>query len=136
MGDLSGIVAQADPTVERDRPEPDRTAVRSLFENLPKTHVVSLVRALAIRLLESELFFFALIIERADGSIAIRPVQDHATDDLNAGSQRYCVRRIPARRVHGVDHIFLATDQPNVERVTRNTGTGSRDHGQRSQARL
>src|SRR5258707_697959 len=51
-GDLSGVVAQPYPTIERDRAEPDRTAICSLFENQPQADVVSLVSASAIWLFE------------------------------------------------------------------------------------
>jgi hypothetical protein len=73
MGDLSCVVAQANPTVERDRTEPDRSAVGSFFKNQPQTDVVPLVGAPAIQLLESELLLFALIIERADRRIVVWP---------------------------------------------------------------
>src|SRR4030088_1406302 len=81
MGDLSCVVAQANPAVERDRPEPDRSAVGSFFKNQPQTDVVPLVGAPAIRLLESELLLFALIIKRADRRIVVWPVKHHAADD-------------------------------------------------------
>jgi hypothetical protein len=52
VGDLSGVVAQTYPTIERDRAEPDRTAICSLFENQPQADVVSPVSASAIWLFE------------------------------------------------------------------------------------
>ena len=33
MGDLPGVMAEADPTVERYRAEPHWTAIRSFFED-------------------------------------------------------------------------------------------------------
>src|SRR5260370_42370734 len=120
VGALSGVGAQTYPTIERDRAEPDRPAICSSFRDQPQADVVSLVRALAIRLLESELFLFPLIIERADRRIVVWPVKHHATDDLDTRAQRDWVGREPAGRVHGADHILLAANKSNIKRIPRN----------------
>ena len=83
VGDLSCIVAQTYPTIERDRAEPDRTAIRSFFKDQPEADVMSLVGAPAIRFFEGQLLLLPFVIKRADRRIVIRPVKHHAADDLD-----------------------------------------------------
>src|SRR3981189_948702 len=54
MGDLPRIMAQAPPTGQRYRAEPNRTAIRSFFKDQPQADVMSLIGAPAIRLFESK----------------------------------------------------------------------------------
>ena len=63
VSDLCRVVAQANPSVERDRAKPYRPAVYSLFNDLPQANVVSLVRAPAVGFLECKLFLFTLIVD-------------------------------------------------------------------------
>jgi hypothetical protein len=95
---------------------------------------MSLVGTPAIRLLESELFFLPFIEERANGRIVVGPIEHHATDDLNTGAQRDRVCRKPAGRMYGANDIFFASNEPHVERISRNAGAGACNHGQSSQA--
>src|SRR3982075_4557853 len=112
MGDLSCCGAQASPAVEVDRTEPDRSAVVSFFKNQPQTDVVPLVGAPAIRLLESELLLFALIIKRADRRIVVWPGKHHAADALDTRRQCNWDGRKTAGRVHSAKDIFFAADEP------------------------
>jgi hypothetical protein len=63
-------------------------------------------------------------------------VKHHATDDVDARSQSDRVGREPAGRMHGAENIFLAADKSDIERVSRNAVSGTRHHGQGSEARL
>src|ERR1700750_428410 len=87
MGDLAGITAEADAAVVGDSAEPDRTAIDALFERQPEPDMVPSISAAPVRLFESQLFLFALVIERADRRIMIRPVQHHAAGDRDTGSE-------------------------------------------------
>ena len=58
MGDLTRIVAKAHAAVKRDRAEPDRTAIGSLFEDQPKPDMMSLVGAPSIWFLKANCSFF------------------------------------------------------------------------------
>ena len=74
------------PTPRSKVAEPSQhwTAAYSLIKHEPEPDMMSSVCAPAIGLLESELFFFSFIIERADRGIVIRPVKQYATDDFDA----------------------------------------------------
>src|SRR5262249_58166265 len=84
MRHLTGVVAQSDPAVEGYRTEPDRTAIRSLVKRLPESDVVPPVRALALGLLERELFLLSFIVKRTDRRVVVWPVKHHTADDLHA----------------------------------------------------
>src|SRR4029077_4627223 len=106
------------------------------FEGQPEADVMSLVGASAVRLFERELFLLAHVIERADRRIMVWSVKHHAADDLSACAQRNWVGRKPAGRMHGAENFFLAADESDIERVSRNTVKGTRYHGQGSETRL
>src|SRR5450631_2342474 len=97
---------------------------------------MSLVGASAIRLFESELFLFSIIVERTDRRIVVWPVKHHAAHDLDTRAQRDWVGRKPAGRMHGAENIFLAANKPDIERISWNTDASACHHGQGSQARL
>ena len=61
VGDLSGIVAEADAVVVDGRAEPDREAVGAGLERLPEPHVMAPPRADAGGLLEREILPAALV---------------------------------------------------------------------------
>ncbi len=84
MGDLSRIVAQPDASVESCRTEPDRSTVITLFEGLPEPNVIPPVCTFPCRLLERVLLLLSQIVERADRRVAIRSIQYHTPDDLDA----------------------------------------------------
>ena len=134
MGDLPGVMAQADPTIERYRAEPDRTAVRSFFKDQPQADVMSLVGAPAVRFFEGKLFLFSVIVERADRRIVVGSVKHDAADDVDTRAQRDRIGGKPSGRVHGPDDVFLATDKPDIQRISGNACTGARHHGKSGQA--
>src|SRR6202043_3883417 len=101
MGNLPGVMAQADPTIERYRAKPDRTAIRSFFKDHPQADVMSLICASAVRLFERKLFLFSVIVERTDRRIMVGPVKYDAADDVDAGAQRDRIGRKPFGRMHG-----------------------------------
>src|SRR5438046_835856 len=130
MGYLPGVMAQADPAVERNRTEPNRSAVCSFFEDEPKADMMPFVGASAIRLLESELLLFPFVIERAHRRIVVWPIKHHAAYDFDARAQCNRVGWKPAGRVHGAEDIFFAAHKSDVERISRNAGAGARHHRQ------
>ena len=58
MCDLPRVVAQADPPIECDRAEPDRTTIRPFFKDLPQPNVMPPIGALAVRFFEGKLLLF------------------------------------------------------------------------------
>src|ERR1700733_11665445 len=117
MGHLPCIMAQAYTTVERHRTKPARRAARPFIKDLPQTNMMSSVGAAAIRFLESELFFFPLIIEGTHRCGAVGPVKHHAADDLKTRAQGDRVGWKPASCVHGAEDVIPAADQSDIERI-------------------
>jgi len=77
MGDLPGVVAQADPAVERNRTEPNRSAVFPWSRTSQKRDVVPFcLRFCPSGFLESKLLLFPFIIRA--GSLAHRGMADQA----------------------------------------------------------
>jgi len=76
MGDLPGVVAQADPAVERNRTEPNRSAVLSLVQDEPKADVVPFVLRFCRQASRKQAAPFSL--HNRAGSLAHRGMADQA----------------------------------------------------------
>src|SRR4051794_18926241 len=98
--------------------------------------MMSPICAPAVRLFESELLLFALIIERADRGIVIWPIKQHAADDLDARAQCDWVGRKPAGSMHCSENVFFTPNQADVEWIPRNVAAGAGHHRQGSEAGL
>src|SRR5260370_38749933 len=120
ISDLPRVMAQAVPTIDLYRAEPDRRAIRSFFKHQPQADVMSLICASAIRLFEGKLFLFSVIVERTDRRIVVGPVKHDAADDVDAGAQRDRIGRKQFGFLDGADDTFLATKQPNNQRIAGN----------------
>src|ERR1700730_16955362 len=125
MSDLPRVMAQSDPSIERYRAKPDRTAIRSSVKDHPQADVMSLICASAVRLFESKLFLFSVIVERTDRRIMVGPVKYDAADDVDAGAQRDRIGRKPFGLLRGTDDIFLSTNKPDIQRIARTAGAGA-----------
>ena len=81
---LRRVRANAGGDVEQVRAE--ASGVRALLKRLPEADVVAAVGTPAVGFFERELLAPALVIERTDRRIPVRPVQHHAADDFDAGA--------------------------------------------------
>lgn len=68
------------------------------------------------------------VVERADGRIAIGPVEQDGTDDRDAGAQRYRIGGEPAGRMHRSRELCLGAHDADVQRIARNVLRGTRHH--------
>ena len=75
VGDLAGVMADAEAVVENGRAEPDREAVVAGVERLPEAHVVARARAFAGGLLEGQILPSVLVEERADRRVEVGPIE-------------------------------------------------------------
>src|SRR4051812_39537101 len=96
MGDRSGIGTDADTAVEGGVAEPDRPVFLALVQHLPESDMVTMVGAVADRLLESKILATAKVEQGADRRVPIRAIQQHAADDLDGRAPCHGIGRIPA----------------------------------------
>ena len=97
MRDLPGVSAQADPTVECRRSQPNWPTFDAAFKHSPKAHMMTTVSARTFGLLKREVFLTAVIEKVAYWRIPIRSVEQHAANDFDARAQGDCVSRKPVR---------------------------------------
>ncbi len=81
MRDLTGVAAQADVAVEGHGAEPDRPALLSCFEHLPKPYMVTPISTCAGGLLERKVLAPAIVELWAYRRVPVRPAQDDAAND-------------------------------------------------------
>ena len=117
VGDLSGVMADAESVVEHGRAEPDRQAVIASVERLPEAHVVAGPRAFAVGLLEGQILLAVLVEEGTDRRVQVGPIEQHAADDPHARTQRDRVGGSPPSRVHGAEHVILGALESNINRI-------------------
>ena len=81
--DFSGVFADADAAILGRGPKPDRALLRAAFQHLPVAHMVAAVGAGPDRLFIGKILAAAEIIEIADRRVLVRPIEQHAADDLD-----------------------------------------------------
>ena len=136
MGHCASVAADADAAIESGVAKPDGPVLLAVVQHFPKPHVMTVIGAAAGRLLECQILAAPEIKQRADRRVAIRPVEQHATDDLDGGAQCHGIGRIPAGGMHGTQHVAGVADQPDIDRVTWNALRRHGDHGQSGEALL
>ncbi len=136
VGDGPGIMADADAAVEGHGAEPDRPLFLAVVQHLPEPHMMAVIGALAVRLFEREILAAVEIEQRADRRVAVGPVQQHAADDLDRGSQRHGIGGKPAGGRHRAQHVLVVADQADIDRIAGNALRGARHHRQIGEALL
>ena len=86
VGDLAGVVAEADASVEACGAEPERRGRSDLSRRLPKADVVALVGAVADGFSKARSCFRPSKSKRADRRVGIGTVENHAFADLERRS--------------------------------------------------
>src|SRR5271156_2041855 len=72
VGDLSGVMADAESVVEHGRAEPDRQAIIASVERLPEANVMASPRAFAVALLEGQILLAVLVEQGTDRRVQVR----------------------------------------------------------------
>src|SRR6185295_7993476 len=120
MRDLAGVVTNASAAVERRRAEENRPALSTSFERPPEADVVATISAVSDGFLECEVLLSAIIEKRAHRRIAVGPIKDHATGDLNTRLQCNCISGVPARSCECADRFAFRSDEPYIQRIAGN----------------
>jgi hypothetical protein len=72
----------------------------------------------------------AVVVEQADWSALIGPIEHHAAGDAQARAQRDRIGGPPSGGAHRAQHVVFCSFKPNIDRVAREPerGAGGRLH--------
>ena len=85
---------------------------------------MALLRAIANRFFEGQIFFPAKKVKITDRSLVVRFPQNGINDDSNAAAEGQGVGWIPSRCSHRANDFLLGSDERNVEWITWDIACG------------
>src|SRR5258705_1995740 len=90
--------------------------------------MLSAVRAYSIGLFESQILTPSVEIQWTDGRVLVGAIEQHTSDDFEAGPQRNRIGRIPAGGMKCGNDILPRSDQADIDRPARYSLRRRRHH--------